>query len=193
MQVKLPWVLICIQLLLVLSAVMYMQTESTENNTKIMNKNLLEDVIFKFEPNDTSFQTSLLERRQQYAEIIKAIEKMDSYDMRFETIILLTKDIIESSQNSSTLVENYINDVPGYDLKECIIGDALFTILENTAFLGDIIFHFPDIMQIILTGNEEWMETLYSSFHFAHKMKYLFDEQTISIIYSAQKELGFKK
>lgn len=52
MQVKIPWVLICIKFLLVLSVVMYVQTKSTKNKTERMNKDPLGNAIFKLEPND---------------------------------------------------------------------------------------------------------------------------------------------
>jgi len=33
---------------------------------------------------------------------------------------------------------------------------ALSTILENTAFLGDIVLRLPDIAHELLDGNEDW-------------------------------------
>ncbi|KAI4477192.1 hypothetical protein M0804_013013 [Polistes exclamans] len=193
MQVKIPWMLMCIKFLLLLSAVMYVQTEFTKNNTKRMNKDPLKDAIFKLERNDDLFRISLLKRRQQIAEIIQIIQKISSHDMKFETIAILTKDIMESIENSTTLIENCIYNIPGYDLNDYIIGDALFVILEDTAFLGDMIVHFPNFMETILRGHTEWTIPLYWSFRFIHKMKHLLDKSTISVIYSAKEKLGFKE
>ncbi|XP_043495352.1 uncharacterized protein LOC122519748 [Polistes fuscatus] len=189
MQVKIPWVLMCIKFLLVLSAVMYVQTESTKNNKKRTNKDLLE-AIFKLESNEDLFKISLLKRRQEFAEIIQIIQKMGSHEMKFLTIAILTQDIMEIIENSTALIENCMHNIPGYDLNDYIIADALFIMLESTTFLGDMIVHFPNYMDTILRGHKEWMKPLYWSFRFIHKMKHLLDESTISVIYSAKKRLG---
>lgn len=54
--------------------------------------------------------------------------------------------------------------------------------LENTAFLGEILLHLPDLTHQLLRQNKPWQLLLTWGLFFATQSKFL-DKNTISFIY----------
>lgn len=61
--------------------------------------------------------------------------------------------------------------------------------MENVAFFGDIVLHFPDIVPKILRLDKKWSEILYLSVQYTDSLQYFVDESTKAVISIAKKEL----
>lgn len=70
---------------------------------------------------------------------------------------------------------------------------AISTTLENTAFFGDILLHFPHIIHRILKTQQKWNPTINWSFNFTYRAKYLLDTETVTKIHLASQELNIIK
>lgn len=63
-------------------------------------------------------------------------------------------------------------------------------ILENVAFFGDIVLHFPDIVPKILRLEKKWSEILLLSVQYTDSIQHFVDESTKAVISVAKKELN---
>lgn len=70
---------------------------------------------------------------------------------------------------------------------------AISTTLENTAFFGDILLHFPHIVHHILKTQQKWNSIINWSLNFTYRTKYLLDLETITKIHLASQELNVIK
>lgn len=70
---------------------------------------------------------------------------------------------------------------------------AISTTLENTAFFGDILLHFPHIVHRILKTQQKWNSIVNWSLNFTYRTKYLLDLETITKIHLASQELNVIK
>lgn len=70
---------------------------------------------------------------------------------------------------------------------------AISTTLENTAFFGDILLHFPHIVHRILKTQQKWNSIINWSLNFTYRTKYLLNLETITKIHLASQELNVIK
>ena len=59
---------------------------------------------------------------------------------------------------------------------------ALSSLLENTAFLGDLLLYLPDVSQPLLKKNNEWNQLFLWSLTFSRETSYL-DKTTKTLLY----------
>ncbi|KAF7399413.1 hypothetical protein HZH68_008005 [Vespula germanica] len=105
----------------------------------------------------------------------------------------LTIDTIDIIERKTAMLENTIsNFTMGINSNNDMI-DALFFILEQTAFFGNVVLNFPEITRKILKSQNIWKEIIIWSFNFASKMQYLVDESIITEISLAIEELNNTK
>lgn len=70
---------------------------------------------------------------------------------------------------------------------------AISTVLENTAFFGDILLHFPHFIHRILKTQQKWNPIINWSLNFTYRTKYLLDSETVVKIHLASQELNVIK
>lgn len=65
-----------------------------------------------------------------------------------------------------------------------ILSLALSTILENTAFLGDIVLRLPDIAHELLDNNDDWKQLIQWAIDFTNDTRIFVgkDQQLISMV-----------
>ncbi|XP_045617202.2 coiled-coil domain-containing protein 134 isoform X2 [Procambarus clarkii] len=80
--------------------------------------------------------------------------------------------------------------IPGMDFpEEEKVRDALSQTLENTAFMGELLLHLPDIMHDLLQDNKPWKLIFTWGAFFATQSKFL-DKNTNKFIHLVSQELG---
>ncbi|KAL2722587.1 coiled-coil domain-containing protein 134-like isoform X2 [Vespula squamosa] len=193
MQKKLLCVSMYIKFLLIFSTSALAKEQTSKFKGLPTKYNLLKRATFKLEPNGELFKKSLLNHAQGYEETIKMLQDIDTYERRYKMIKGITIDMIDVIKHRTTMLENTMsNFTKGVKSNNDMI-DALFSILEQTAFFGNVVLNFPDITRKILKNQNKWKETIIWSFNFASKMQYLLDESIITVISLAIEELNDTK
>ncbi|XP_014277857.1 coiled-coil domain-containing protein 134 [Halyomorpha halys] len=131
-----------------------------------------------------------LERTEQAA-AIKALLKLGT-EIKQSKMVEAIADRVFSVLNKSRHVLEKANFVPGESSfpTDENTRDALSNILENTAFLGDIILRLPDFTQQVIVNNTEWNELFKWSLIFANKSQ-LLDSKTITLLNLVNQEMNY--
>ncbi|XP_063983012.1 coiled-coil domain-containing protein 134-like [Diachasmimorpha longicaudata] len=139
------------------------------------------------------FKKLFITKRRQHHSAIKNLKKLDSYERKYEMISIIMKNVIEiiETQRSTLeaikegLKENRTLSYVPHEMR-----DALTSVLENTAFLGDIVLQVPDIMHRILKKNLNWEIQMHWSLNFVNETRFLIDEATGGMLDLAFQELN---
>nr|XP_050853000.1 coiled-coil domain-containing protein 134-like [Vespula vulgaris] len=191
MQIKLLCVIMYIKFLFLLSIVAHAKEKTSTFKIQPIRINPLKTAIFKIQSNANLLRKSFAKRREEYAEVIKSIHMEDKHDRKLIIIIELIEHIVDSIQDSSTLIDNARSNLSnGTFPKSDSIIEALFVILENVAFFGDIVLHFPDMVPKILRLEKKWREILMLSAQYTDSIQHFVDESTSAVISLAKQELN---
>ncbi|KAL2722588.1 coiled-coil domain-containing protein 134-like [Vespula squamosa] len=115
----------------------------------------------------------------------------DKHDRKLIIIIELIEHIVHSIQDSSTIIDNARSNLNNETFpKSDGIIEALFLILENVAFFGDIVLHFPNMVPKILRLEKKWREILMLSIQYTDSIQHFVDESTNAVISLAKQELN---
>ncbi|KAK2585791.1 hypothetical protein KPH14_010396 [Odynerus spinipes] len=194
LRFNVPHVLVYIIFALVLLTVAHVEKKTSDSGEEPINNDTRKGAVFKTDSDQKLFKKLFVKRRHQHAEAIERLQKMDNYERLYKMVALLIKKISEVIESNKTLIENLdftFNNVAFP--KNDSVRDALSTILENTAFVGDIVLHFPDIAHRILKTQQEWSKTIHWSLNFANAIKHLLDKPTITVINLVRQELNITK
>ncbi|KAG7203781.1 hypothetical protein KM043_013802 [Ampulex compressa] len=109
-------------------------------------------------------------------------------------LIVLGEKVFEVIESSKNLIENegFIPRNSSFPT-DANIRDALSSILENTAFFGDIVLHLPDITHRILKAQKKWNATIHWSLNFANETKHFLDRDTKNMMHLVRQELNIVK
>ncbi|XP_043670646.1 coiled-coil domain-containing protein 134-like [Vespula pensylvanica] len=194
MQIKLLCVIMYIKFLFLLSIVAHAKGKTSTFKIQPIRINPLKIAIFKIQSNANLLRKSFAKRREEYAEVIKSIHMEDKHDRKLIIIIELIEHIVDSIQDSSTIIDNARSNLNnGTFPKSDSIIEALFVILENVAFFGDIVLHFPDMVPKILRLEKKWREILMLSAQYTDSIQHFVDESTSAVISLAKQELNSLK
>ncbi|RZF44026.1 hypothetical protein LSTR_LSTR007298 [Laodelphax striatellus] len=95
-------------------------------------------------------------------------------------------------KNKDTLVKSEF--VPGVspfpDGENEEVRDALFPLMTNTAFVGEILLQLPELSQPVLSTQKEWNGLLQWSIDFANKTN-LLDEPAAKLMKLGSQEMNF--
>nr|XP_050852999.1 coiled-coil domain-containing protein 134-like isoform X2 [Vespula vulgaris] len=193
MQKKLLYVSIYIKFLLIFSTFAHAKEQTSKFKGLPTKYDLIKRATFELKPNGELFKKSLVNHVQEHKEVIKILEDIDMYERRYKMIQQVTIDTIDIIERKTSMLENTIsNFTKGINSNNDII-DALFFILEQTAFFGNVVLSFPEITRKILKSQNMWKEIIIWSFNFTSKMEYLVDESIITEISLAIEELNNTK
>lgn len=101
-------------------------------------------------------------KRAAQLQAVKSILGMDKYETRHKMVIAVFNKLFEVQQNARAVVENSAY-IPGGDESSSSLPndqptlEALSSIIENCALLGDIVLRLPEISGNVLKGNQQWM------------------------------------
>ncbi|KAF3428976.1 hypothetical protein E2986_03757 [Frieseomelitta varia] len=146
-------------------------------------------------------------QRKEHTEAIKRLQKIDSYERLYKMIIVLGEKMIDVIETSKSLIESggfnpdnrslpqnvTVQSGNSSSYKSYILFQAISTTLENTAFFGDILLHFPHIVHRVLKTQQKWNPIINWSFNFTYRAKYLLDSETVTKIHLASQELNIIK
>ncbi|XP_046818490.1 uncharacterized protein LOC124424047 isoform X1 [Vespa crabro] len=192
MEIKLLRVLMYIMFLFLLSITAHAEEDiSTRFKIQPIRTDPLKTALFKVQSNADYLRKTFVRNRQDYLETIKAIKTENKYNLKLLIIIELILEIVNSIQNSSTIIDNARSNIKNeaYPKSDGIIS-ALFTILEKVSFFGDLVFHFPDMVTKILRLEKKWSEILLLSAQYTDSFQHLMDESSYAVISLAKKELN---
>lgn len=130
------------------------------------------------------------EGRNESLKIVQNLQKEDEYYLQLERIKNYIKNIVENIEESISILNRVksIFDNESNPTTEDVI-NALFLILENTAFFGDIIYNFPKITTSILKIEKKWIDPLTLSLIYTSAMEDFLDASTNNVISTAQEQL----
>lgn len=134
------------------------------------------------------FQGLFQQRRAEHKAAVETILSFENEKQHKMVNIIATKAFEVLEQSQVRLRE--AGYIPGMDFPEDEnVRDALSQTLENTAFLGEILLHLPDLTHQLLRQNKPWQLLLTWGLFFATQSKFL-DKNTNSFIYLVSQELG---
>ncbi|XP_043670650.1 uncharacterized protein LOC122630326, partial [Vespula pensylvanica] len=176
MQKKLLYVSIYIKFLLIFSTFTHAKEQTSKFKGLPTKYDLIKRATFDLKPNEelyTHFKKSLVNHVQKHKEVIKILEDIDTYERRYKMIQQFTIDTIDIIERKTTMLENTISNFTMEINSNDDIIEALFFILEQTAFFGNVVLNSPEITRKILKSQNIWKEIIIWSFNFANKMQYL--------------------
>lgn len=149
---------------------------------------------FKIQVYEELFKKSFEHQRKEHTEAIKRLQKIDSYERLYKMIIVLGEKMINVIETSKSLIESGGFNPDNRSLPQNVtVQSAISTTLENTAFFGDILLHFPHIIHRVLKTQQKWNPIINWSFNFTYRAKYLLDSETVTKIHLASQELNIIK
>ncbi|XP_077983771.1 coiled-coil domain-containing protein 134-like [Glandiceps talaboti] len=111
------------------------------------------------------FQT----RRQDHMEAINNILALQDYEKQYKLVSLVYEKLFEVLSGAKAAIQQ-TNYIPGDKFPtDDNTKDALSSVLENTAFFGEILLRLPDISHDIYDKRREWKETMAWSVLFAQQ------------------------
>ncbi|KAK9507454.1 hypothetical protein O3M35_007306 [Rhynocoris fuscipes] len=131
-----------------------------------------------------------LERAEQLA-AVKAILKIGKEDKQRKMVEAIVEKVFIVIRKSRAILENfgYIPGESSFPTDEKI-QDALSNVLENTAFIGDIVLRLPDLTHSILKNHTEWSYLLKWSLTFTNQTQ-LVDSKTNILLDLVNQEMNF--
>ncbi|XP_073989809.1 coiled-coil domain-containing protein 134-like [Rhodnius prolixus] len=131
-----------------------------------------------------------LERAEQLA-AVKALLKIGKEDKQSKMVEAIAEKVFIVIRKSRAILENfgYIPGETAFPTEEKI-QDALSNVLENTAFIGDIILRLPDLTHTILRNHTEWSYLLRWSLTFTNQTQ-LVDNKTNILLDLVNQEMNF--
>ncbi|XP_057667991.1 coiled-coil domain-containing protein 134-like [Diorhabda carinulata] len=131
------------------------------------------------------------QQRREQLDAIKKFQKLSNHKKQYSTINLMSQKIFETIINSRVLLESssFIPGVSNFPLEEKI-REALSNILENTALFSELVLRFPEISSNLLKSNNNWNLVFQWGIAFSYQMKYLLDENTITLLKLVGQELN---
>jgi len=102
------------------------------------------------------YRRLLRQKREMQKDAVKMILASGSYEKQYKMIkMIFSKLFTVLTQSKVRLTEAGFTPGDAFPTADDV-KDALSTVLENTAFAGDIILRLPDISHNLLKGNSEW-------------------------------------
>ncbi|XP_015118046.1 coiled-coil domain-containing protein 134 [Diachasma alloeum] len=139
------------------------------------------------------FKKLFIAKRRQHLSAVKNLRNLDSYERKYEMISIIMKnviEIVEAKKNSLEGIKEGLKENRTLSYVPHELRDALSSVLENTAFLGDIALQLPDITHRILKKNTNWKNHMHWSLNFVNETRFLIDEATGDMLDLALQELN---
>ncbi|XP_050575533.1 coiled-coil domain-containing protein 134-like [Bombus affinis] len=140
------------------------------------------------------FKKSFERQRKEHAKAIKRLQKIGNYERLYKMILVIGEKMIDAIEINKALITNEdFNPDNRFLPQNVTIQTAISTVLENTAFFGDILLHFPHFIHRILKAQQKWNPIINWSLNFTYRTKYLLDSETAVKIHLASQELNVIK
>ncbi|XP_068210101.1 coiled-coil domain-containing protein 134-like [Palaemon carinicauda] len=135
------------------------------------------------------FQSLFQKKRGEHKSAVTTILAFNNYVKQHNMVKLIAEKVFQVLEISQvTLRERGF--VPGMEFPEDeTVREALAQTLENTAFMGEVLLHLPDITHSILKNNKPWQLLFTWGIFFASQSKFL-DKTTSHFIYLVSQEMG---
>ncbi|XP_070553139.1 coiled-coil domain-containing protein 134-like [Ptychodera flava] len=113
------------------------------------------------------FQT----RRQDHMEAINNILALQDYEKQYKLIKMVYEKLFEVLSGAKTALEqinfNPSDRFPTDDMTK----EAVSSVLENTAFFGEVLLRLPDISHDIYEKRKDWLEIMTWAIKFSEKTR----------------------
>ena len=103
------------------------------------------------------------QKRAAQLQAVKSLLGMSKYERKYQMVSTVLTKLFEVQATARGIVENSAY-IPGYDEddgpsipKEAKTLEALSSIIENCALLGDIILRLPEISNKLMKDNNQWL------------------------------------
>jgi hypothetical protein len=138
-------------------------TENSDKNATELKSKSVENATSSEKPVSNAvllYRRLFKQKREAHKDAIKSIIAMGSYEKQYKMIqMLFTKMFTILTKSRVQLTE--AGYTPGDQFPTTDhIKEALSTVLENIAFVGDILLRLPDITHNLLKANPEWNLTV---------------------------------
>ncbi|XP_046387610.1 coiled-coil domain-containing protein 134-like isoform X2 [Ischnura elegans] len=128
-------------------------------------------------------------RRVEQLAAVKSLMELPEYEKQYKMVIMIAEKVYNVIESSRVTLESS-GYIPGAQFpKDENVRDALSNILENTALLGDVLLHLPDITHAILAYNYEWTVMFRWSIGFCNETL-LMDSKTVKMINLVAQEMN---
>ncbi|XP_011331187.3 coiled-coil domain-containing protein 134 [Ooceraea biroi] len=173
-RVPLRVAVVAIVLMLTITARAQQETDESKSRSKL---------------DEELFEKLFAQRRKDHMEAVRTLLKMDNYRL-YQTISVLTEKMVDVIESSRSVVEKGGFSSNSSFPEDTNVRDALSSILENTAFFGDVILHLPNVTHRILRARQKWNSTIHWSLSFVNQTRHLLDKSTIAMIRLVEQELN---
>jgi len=131
-----------------------------------------------------------LERAEQLA-AVKALLKISKPEKKAKLVEAILEKVVSVIRKSQSVLDaaGYIAGETSFPQNEKT-RDALSNVLENTAFLGDIVLRMPDLTHGIMKNHSDWNNIFRWSLTFTNKTQ-LVDNKTSVLIKLVSQEMNF--
>ncbi|KAK7076992.1 hypothetical protein SK128_016002 [Halocaridina rubra] len=135
------------------------------------------------------FQALFEKQRGEHKSAVQTIMSFDTSVKQYNMVKLIAEKVFEILEQSQIILRE-AGYVPGMDFPEDErVREALSQTLENTAFMGELLLHLPDVTHNILKSNKPWELLFTWGIFFTSESKFL-DKNTSKFIYLVSQEMG---
>ncbi|KAG7166251.1 Coiled-coil domain-containing protein 134-like [Homarus americanus] len=129
------------------------------------------------------------QRRADHKEAVQTILNFRDYVKQQKMVTIIAGKSFEVLEQNQVILRE-AGYIPGMDFPtDEEVRDALSQTLENTAFMGEVLLHLPDITHALLRDNKPWQLLFTWGIFFATQSK-LLDKNSDKFMYLVSQELG---
>lgn len=135
------------------------------------------------------FQSLFQQKRAEHKAAVETVLNFKDYIKQQKMVNIIAEKAFEVLEQNQVVLRE-AGYIPGMDFpEEEKVRDAFSQTLENTAFMGEVLLHLPDITHDLLRDHKPWQLLFTWGVFFATQSKFL-DKNTASFIYLVSQELG---
>ncbi|XP_046853707.1 coiled-coil domain-containing protein 134-like [Xenia sp. Carnegie-2017] len=135
------------------------------------------------------YRSLFKQKRAEQMMAVESIIKMEKYEKRYQIINMIFEKILKTVQEAKNeiVTSGYIagDEFPDEQKQKEAIGN----IVENTAFLGDIVLRSPDIAHKLFARNKEWKLLTLWSLSFTNNTR-IYDDTDSKLLHLMAQELN---
>eukprot|EP00057_Strongylocentrotus_purpuratus_P030787 XP_782719.2 PREDICTED: coiled-coil domain-containing protein 134 [Strongylocentrotus purpuratus] len=144
------------------------------------------------DPDLAKYRELFIERRSQHMPALQSLFESYDFEKQHKMVSLLLEKMEQMLVQSRLFLNEQQFLVGDKFPTDQTVKDTLSLILENVAFVCDIVLRLPDITHKILKKKKEWSSILKWAFEFALSTGY-YDNSHQTLLHLSSQELNFVK
>nr|XP_054754813.1 coiled-coil domain-containing protein 134-like [Lytechinus pictus]XP_054775336.1 coiled-coil domain-containing protein 134-like [Lytechinus pictus] len=144
------------------------------------------------DPDLAKYRELFIERRSQHMPALQSLFESYDYEKQHKMVIMLLEKMEEMLVQSRLFLNEQQFQIGDKFPTDQTMKDTMSLILENVAFVCDIVLRLPDITNKILKKKKEWNSILKWAFEFAQSTGY-YDNSHQTLLHLASQQLNFIK